>query len=47
MLHSETLVWMPANGDQGLPGQVDWRNVDYEVMTPEGEILTQPQAYAR
>jgi ABC-type transport system involved in multi-copper enzyme maturation permease subunit len=47
LLGSETVVWMPDNGSQGLPGQVDWRNVDYEVMTPEGEILTQPQAYAR
>lgn len=47
MLHTETVVWMPANGDQGLPGQVDWRTVDYEVMTPEGEIITQSEAYAR
>jgi ABC-type transport system involved in multi-copper enzyme maturation permease subunit len=46
-LKTETVMWMPVNGSQGLPGQVDWRVVDYEVMTPEGEILTQPEAYAR
>jgi hypothetical protein len=46
-LRSEAVVWMPDNGSQGLPGQVDWRNVDYELLTPEGQIITFGEAYAR
>ncbi|HEX7948921.1 MAG TPA: hypothetical protein VF494_01125 [Candidatus Limnocylindrales bacterium] len=47
LLRSETVTWMPTNGNQGLPGQVDWQNVDYNVMTPEGEIIEYGEAYAR
>lgn len=46
-LRSETVVWIPAAGGQGLPGQVDWRNVDYEILLPNGEVTTYPDAIAR
>ena len=47
LLRSETIVWIPGNGDQGMPGQVDWRVVDYRLLSPEGEILTWNEAYQR
>ncbi|HEX7949733.1 MAG TPA: hypothetical protein VF494_05245 [Candidatus Limnocylindrales bacterium] len=47
LLRSETVTWVPTSSDQGLPGQIDWRNVDFNFMTPGGEIIEYGEAYAR